>query len=90
MLYIASTELIVIAIASRITLKGLRTLKRENSPTTMSIGLQFTVNSEERIDSLGVSSSLSLKSLDVWCRQQLEGKETQEATRLMGEPPHLQ
>ena len=65
MLYIASTELIVIAIASRITLKGLRTLKRENSPTTMSIGLQFTVNSEERIDSLGVSSSLSLKSLDV-------------------------
>ena len=50
MLYIASTELIVIAIASRITLKGLHTLKRENSPTTMSIGLQFTVNSEERID----------------------------------------
>ena len=33
-----------------LTLKGLCTHKRENSPTTMSIGLQFTVNSEERID----------------------------------------
>ena len=32
MLYIASKVLIVIAITSRITLKGLRTHKRENSP----------------------------------------------------------
>ncbi|CAH3130230.1 unnamed protein product [Pocillopora meandrina] len=38
------------AMMYRITLKGLCTHKRENSPTTMSIGLQFTVNSEERID----------------------------------------